>query len=237
MKHFISAVDYIKNRLFEVEVPAFYHPHMPEEMVNPPEYKKPKINRFRMTAVNPRPPILSRPVFDPNQLQRAKYSIEVMLDMFNKQIEFSLVQTFDVVEILENLDRYLLSLKADVDARDPKITEYAKLVIRYRAEVYKHYYRYMKLNPTALATLYPNNDPTKNIFSLIGGLGTARDVANLDPLKAKAFPPYEIHDGSESEAEPSAEMLMETSLGISKVNALLSDDGKNFSIDDFLKRG
>lgn len=239
MIHYARAVDHIKKRLFEVEVPAFYHPNMPANIVNPPPRVREKLvpGKIRKTGLNGI--IALPPTVDPHQLQRASYSIETMLDMFNRKIEFALIQTFDIVEVLESLDRYLLSIKHDVEAGNQQITDYAKLVVRWRGEVYKHYYRYMKLNPAALARLHANNDPNKNFFSLMSAItGNDENVKRMDPLRAMAYPPYPVGTETANAKTETPEVIMETSFGLpnSAVNKLLSGDGDKFDFDDFLNR-
>lgn len=240
MVHYARAIDHIKQRLFEVEVPAFYHPFMPAEIVNPQKPVKQKLVPGVRVKTGLNGMIVLPPVVDPNQLQRANYSIEVMLDMFNRKIEFGLVQTFDIVEILESLDRYLISIQHDVEAGNKKTIEYAKLVISWRAEVYKHYYRYMKLNPAAEARLYPNNDPNKNIFSIMAAIGgNSEDLGKMDPLKAKSFPPYAIDGIKQNDKSESPAVIMETSYGLpqSAINKMLSGEDTKFDLNEFLKRG
>ena len=234
---FLSVVEFIKNRNFEVIVPAFYHPHMPAEMVNPKPAPLEKVNRHRMVAVNRRHSAPFNPVEDPDRLQRASYSIEIMLDMFRKKIEFQIVNQDDIPEIFDGLDRYLLSIKTDVEMGNERSVEYARLVIAWREEVYKHYYRYMKEHPAAMEKLYPNNDPTKNLLHLMSLMGGVRkDIANLDPLRARAEPPYRVDAVLPvSKSGNTAEDFMESSLGLSGGGMPLNDDGKGFDFEDFLK--
>ena len=238
--YYLSVHEYITKHPFEVLVPAFYHPHMPANMVNPKPEPLEKPNRWRKVPTKRRSLLPFNPVEDPDRLQSAKYTIEIMLDMFRKKIEFQIVHDEDVVEIFEGLDRYLISLKTDVEMGDPKITEYAKLVIAWRDEVYKHYYRYMMTHPAAKEKLYPNNDPTKNLLHLMSiASGIRKEQYNLDPLRARAEPPYRIDSikPKEKDGSLSPEMSMESSLGLSASSTLLADDGKGFDFDDFLKRG
>lgn len=233
---YLSAVEFVKKRPFDVYVPAFYHPNMPDDLVNPSRAPLERVNRFKMVATKKRNPAPFYRPLDPHQLQRAAYTIENMLVMFNKQVEFELVNEEDVVEIFEGIDRYLETLREDIRAGSEPAVEYARLLIKWREEVYKHYYRYMMTHPTSLETLYPNNDKKQNIFALLSALnGTSQETLNLDPLRAKAKPPYEINDVKPGEKVTNSDMDIESSLGLSK-KGIMQDDGRDFNFDDFIKR-
>lgn len=237
--YYLSAVEFIKNRNFEVWVPAFYHPHMPEDMLNSKPQPVAKTNRWKMVTKNQRNPLPFQQHTDPNQMQRASYSIEIMLDMFRKKIEFQIALEDDIPEIFDGLDRYLMSIKPDVEVGVERTIEYAKLVLAWREEVYKHYYRYMQSNTNAMDRLYPNGSPTKNLVHLMSLVsGVRQETRNLDPLRARANPPYRIDaivaplPGQRSDGT----FELEDSLGIS-TSTLLNDDGRDFNFDDFLKQG
>jgi len=239
MIHYARPIDHIKKRRFEVEVPAFYHPNMPADIVNPPVRVRERLAPGKRIKRGLNGAIALHPLVDPNQLQRASYTIENMIEMFSRKIEFSLVQTFDIVEILDSLDNYLISIKHDVEAGNQKIISYAKVLVEWRAEVYKHYYRYMKLNPTAASRLYANNDPNKNFFSLMNAItGDNAEYKDLDPLRAKAHPPYPIGVEKSRETVDSPDVIMETSLGLPKsaIDKMLGGDEAKFDFDDFLNR-
>lgn len=234
-KYYLSSVEFIKNRPFDVYVPAFYHPHIPTEVLHPKPKPFEKVNRWRKVAVNRRDPTPFFRPLDTNQLQKASYTIEIMLDMFRKKIEFELVHEEDVVEILEEIDRYLISLRPDVELGNETIIEYVKLVMSWRKEVYKGYYRYMQLNPVALDKLYPNQDRNKNLVSLMVSIGGANsDMQELDPLRAKAKPPYDLKSSTpSSNIDIESSMSIESSFGLS-TEGIIKDDGKEFDMDDFL---
>lgn len=232
---YLSAAEYIKKREFELSVPEFYHPHLPEDFRNPPAFKRQRPNPYQMTAVKRRHPSSFRHIVDPNQMQKASYSIEVMLDMFQKKIEFEVSNDEDFVEILDNIDRYLLTLQPEVQMGVEAVVAYARLMVSWRKEVYKHYYRYMKTHPAALEKLYPNNNTTQNLlhlFSIAGGIREGK--GELDPLRAKAFPPYDIEEHQpKDKTAVDDEMGIESSLGLSMSN-MLTDDGKGFNFEDFV---
>lgn len=239
-QYFLSAFEYIKTKVFDVWVPEFYHPHLPEHMLDPRPAPLERVNRFRAVTTKRRSPMPFRRIEDPHQMQKASYSIEIMLDMFRKKVEFELCNEEDIVEILDGLDRYLLSLENDVKLGEERAVEYAKLVINWREEVYKNYYRYMKLNPAALEKLYPNNNPTQNLLYLMSAVsGVKKENLELDPLRARAEPPYRVEKiiPQNNDGIKVGEMEFETSLGLSKASSLLNDDGKDFNFDDFLNRG
>jgi hypothetical protein len=236
---YLSPVEFIKNRPFELYVPAFFHPHIPDDMKNPTLAPMERVNRFRMVPVRRKNTTPFRHVFDPHQRQRAAYPIEVMLEMFQKQIEFEHVYDEDVVEVFEGIDRYLVSLRDDVIAGSEKVITYVRFLLRFREEVYKHYYRYMMSNPTSLASLYPNNDTKKNIFALLSALsGTSKETFNLDPLRAKGIPPLDLNALMPKEkTEDKADGDLERSYGIGSGKAMVADDSRDFNFEDFLKKG
>lgn len=234
---YLSAVEYIKKRPFDVNAPAYYFPHLPEEMKNPTVAKIERPGPFRMTSMSRKNPLPFRQTPDPTQMQLCSYTIEVMIEMFQKQIEFEIVNEDDIPEIFDAVDRYLLSLREDVAIGVEHIIEYAKLVVRWRTELYKHYYRYMTNHPAALEALYPNNDRKKNLVSLMS-IGIRQENLDLDPLRSKAKPPYDIEEQQPKPTVIDGEdaFQMETSLGLSQ-NGFTVDDGSKFDFEDFLKRG
>lgn len=238
-RYWLNAAAFIRKRNFDVWVPAYYHPHMPAELVNPKPAPREKVNRYRMVATKRRDPTPYRQHVDPNQIQKASYSIEIMLDMFRKKVEFELQNEYDVVEILDGLDRYLGTLRVDVEMGLTKAVEYAGWVIAWREQVYKHYYRYMMTHKDARDFLYPGNDPENNMLSLISMMApsiTRYGETEVDPLKAKAHPPYRVEGllPKEKNNNPDEMLLMESSLGLSRPS--ITDDGKDFDFDDFLAR-
>ena len=236
---YLSAHEFIKQKPFKVYVPAFYHPHLPSDIKNPVAQRAVRPNSFRMTSTGRRNPALMRQTADASQMELASFSIEIMLDMFQKKIEFELADENDLPEILDGLDWYLKSLEPDVKLGSEHYIAYARLVISWRSEVYKHYYRYMKNNPTVLESLYPNNNKTQNLLHLmsIGG-GIRKENLELDPLRAKARPPYDVDTVIPKEVVPDErdDFSMENSYGIGSVNPM-TDTGKDFNFEDFLKKG
>lgn len=230
---YLDAEEFIRKREFVLNVPAFYHPNMPDELVNPKPPVREKVNRFYPVQTGKRNLAPFRQIVDPMQKQIAHYSVEVMIDMFQKKIEFEMIHDEDVVEILDGIDRYLVMIRPYIEDMIEDITVYAKKMIAFRSEVYKHYFRYMNLNPAALQSLYPNNDPKRNIFTLMS-LGVKKERLKLEPLKARAFPPYDLEDCKPKEAAVDDNVIIESSLGISTA-ALLKDDGKDFDFHHFLQ--
>lgn len=233
--HYLSAVSFIKERQFKVRVPAFYFPIVPEGMMDTPKPLE-RPNPFRKVSVVKHTPMWMRQVDDPHQLQEANFTTEILLDMFRKKIEFEFIEEGDVVELFEGIDRYLMSLKPDVELGNERIIEYAKLVIDFRERLYGLYYRYMKLNPAAFEKLYPNNDPQKNLmYLMMHGGGTNVVKEDLDPLLAKRNPPYKLDKIKPivSDNETNPEVKIENFLGTSSV---LQDTNDDFNFDDFLKK-
>ena len=236
--YYLSPADYINKKPFEVQVPAFYKPYVSQEALDARPVPLERATIFKGADLRRRNPTPFYQPLDPNQLEHGAFPIALMLDMFQKKIEFHLSNFEDVVEILDGLDSYLMSIKHDVEMGSPEIIAYAKLVIAWRAEVYKHYYRYMKENPEALAKLYPNHDPNKNFLSLMASVsGTNKDMMELDPLRAKGHPPYQIADLLPKDKNYEEEMAsrMEKDFGIASGNAG-PNEGRDFDFDSFIKR-
>jgi hypothetical protein len=185
---YLSAVEYMKRREFDLYVPAFYHPHMSKDAIYLSQQERQRPNPHRRVCVSNFRPTPFGHVDDPNRMQMAKYSTEVMVEMFQKKIRFQLVSDKDIPEVFDGIDRYLISLEHDVAAGVEHIVSYARLVVALREEIYKLYFRFMKENPTVLETLYPNNNPNKNLLSILAGLNPNQDkLKDLDPLQAKAL--------------------------------------------------
>lgn len=239
-KYFLSAVEWIKERRFEVYAPAFYHPYMPKELVNPKPEPLVRATPWKRAAVFRRDTTPFRQLADPNQIQRASYTVEIMLDMFRKKIEFQIENDDDIVEILDGVDRYLVSIETDISLGNQVIVDYARLVIEWRKELYKHYFRYMNTNPTAKERLYPNQNSKQNVFYLMSQVGgVTNDLSGLDPLRKKAHPPFnleEIIPKSMQDSKTTSQSL-ETEFGLSndKQGGFI-DDGRDFNFDDFLKK-
>ena len=238
-RFFFSAVEFIKERRFEVYVPAFYHPVLPQEMLNPKPAPLERPNPWKKVATRRRDPTPFRQLQDPNQLQRASYTIEIMLDMFRKKIEFIIANDDDIPEMFDGVDRYLESIKPDVSLGVERTVDYARLVVAWRGELYKHYYRYMKTHPTALDKLYPGEDKNKNIFALLSAVGTDADPAlSIDPLLSKRNPPYDIDKTIPGgDKQQTAQQRVEDLLGISSNSGPVVDDGRDFNFEDFLRKG
>lgn len=228
---YLSAADSFKKKLYEVFAPAYYQSNLPDHFVKKPYHPKPKINPFTMTPVNQRNATPFYQPLDPNQMERASYSIERMIDMHEKRVTFTIANDYDIPSILGEIDEYLLSLKEDVKLGVDKAVNYTRLVVRFRKEVYKDYYRYMKQNPTALEELYPGYSIDDNLFSVMGQI--TGGVHDLDPLRAKMNPPYDIDNLIPKSKEPDKTEEFSKTLGIT-ANHLLEDDGRDFNFQDFL---
>lgn len=232
--HYLSSAEYFRKRTFDVLVPAYYHSHIPEEMKTGRREALARVNRFKMVSTRQREPTPFYQPRDPYSWQHAQYTLEIMVDMFYKKVVYQLTHDEDIVEILDEVDRYLITLQTDVETNNRTIVEYVKIVLQWREELYKHYYRYMRQHPEALARLYPNEDPTKNIFHLMSSIGLPKTKhQETDPLKRKAHPPYTLDElkplpGKTTEA-------YEDLMGISMDNNPLAAE-ENFNFDDFLAK-
>lgn len=233
MRVYISQVDYIKYHLFDVFVPAYFQTAIPEHMKDPTPKPLGRVNPFRMTDINRMSNVPLYQPFDPHQIQSARYSIEIMLEMHAKKVEFELGIESDIVLILDALDKYLLTLTEDIRGGHEYAIAYARLVVSFREEVYKLYYRYMKLNPGVMDNLYPKQDKTKTLNHLLMAVG-GEDLNTLDPLRARMKPPIDIDSLLPKNNQPLTIENLEGSLGIPKSGAFV-DDGKDFKIDEFLQ--
>jgi hypothetical protein len=235
---YLSAVSFIKERVFPVRVPAFYFPSLPNEVMDNTPKPLERPNPFKKVSVVRHQPQYMRPMADPDALQEANFTTEILLDMFRKKIDFEFMVEEDVVELFEGLDRYLISLKPDVELGDEKVTNYAQLVIDFREKLYGLYYRYMKLNPAAFEKLYPNNKPKENLmYLMMHGSGTNVNLEELDPLLAKRRPPYVINKIKPicKDTSVNEEIKIESYLGPSS-GANFEDANDDFNFDDFLKK-
>lgn len=234
---YLDPLEFIQKREFEMVVPAFYHPHMPREIIDPPKFRRQRPNLYTKVPTRSVSVGQFRHVEDPNRMQRTAHSIEVMVDMHLKKIEFELVDQTDVVYILDAIDRYWLSRTEYVRNNDQPTIEYLRKMGSFREKVYHHYYRYMKTHPDALDRLYPNDSATGNllhIMSLTTGSTSEEHQFKLDPLRAKSKPPFEIEDLLPRTAvkEEDDYSGMAAGLGLS-TGDLLKDDGK-FDFNSFL---
>lgn len=236
--HYLSAAAFIKERQFRVRVPAFYFPLLPEGVIENKPQSLEKPNPFRKVSTVRHHPQYLRNMIDPDALQEANFTTEILLDMFRKKIDFEFIVEDDVVELFEGLDRYLISLKPDVETGNEHITNYARLVIDFRERLYGLYYRYMKLNPAAFEKLYPNNNPKENLmYLMMQGGGTNIKSGEWDPLLAKRNPPYTINKIKpvSNISQDTQEVKIESYLGPSSTNNF-EDSNDDFNFDDFLKR-
>jgi hypothetical protein len=197
----------------------------------------PRVNTFTAVPTKRRNPSPFRQVVDPNQLQRASYTIEIMLDMHQKQIEFEIVNQHDIPVIFDILDWYLNSIKENVEMGMEVFVNYAKRVLSFREAMYLHYYRYMMNHPVVKDTLFPGGSSTNNLIHLVGlSSGIRQETIDLDPLRAKANPPYAINDvlpKSPDDVEEGADI--ERTFGLSAGNSVL-DAGDDFNFSDFITR-
>lgn len=235
--HYFSSYDFITKKTFDVLVPAFYQSHIPDSIRNakPEPFEKPNPFRAVSTArINPAP---FYTIFDPDRLQMASYTVEIMIDMFTKKVEFQIVNDVDVVEIMDGLDAYLMSIKSDVEIGNEATIAFARMSLNWREELYKHYYRYMKTNKLALDNLYPNNDPSKNLMSLMATMTTREEtIGELDPLLAKANPPYRVDAIIPKDAQSKEQGYVESYLNNAS-DTFMNDSANKFDLEEFLKRG
>lgn len=238
----LTPLAFIQERPFDVHVPAYYYPNLPDAIKHPQPFKRERPSPGRRVAVHQRPSIPLYAPHDPGRMQKASFSCQIMIEMFVKQVEFELAHEEDTVEIIDGLDRYLESLRRDIELGDETCTTYAQYVINWRKEVYKHFYRVMMTNPAAREKLYPNGSPNKNLLSIIARVNSFdTTVAKLEPLVAMAHPPYEIDQikpNTQRESVVSGSTTMEGSLGLptERSYSVLEDTGKDFNIKDFLNR-
>ena len=235
--YYLSSIDEIKNRLFDVSIPGDYNPHIPKDILYPIIEPKPKINTFRMTPVHRRPNIPVVVLGDSTATQKASLSIETLVEMYSKKIDFMLYNEEDIIRIFDAIDRYFLVMRDDVELGNEDVINYLKIMLRFREIVYKLYFRYMKTNQGALERIYPNHDSKRNILSMMASLSlSGTPGSNVDPLVARANPPYSIDNiKPRTDTERELENSIECSLGI-PTGGFTADDGKDFDFDNFLNR-
>ena len=233
---YLSAFEFIREREFDMITPAFYQPELPEEMTNPKPFQRQAPNPYKMTPMNAPPRPILKQFDDPYQPQHTKFSVEIMVDMHQKKIVFELVYEDDIVEIMDGIDRYLITLYPDVASGVNQSIEFAKMIVDLRQELYKIYYRYMQTHPAAKEALYPQNNPEENIFTALSMAGLGSEFKNMDPLLAKAKPPFDIEKTKPVSVGQVDDMGLSSLYGIPKAG-VSADDGKDFSLDEFLKKG
>jgi hypothetical protein len=233
---FFSESLQLQKRMFKVFAPAFYHPYMPFEVMNPPKKPREKPNPYRKVATRPEPTMPMRHLHDPDQMQECFYPIEVMIDMYSKKINFELANEADVVTILDAMDRYLYSARPNISANDAQVIEFVTHILNFRKEIVKHFYRYMMTHPVAAAQYYPNQSKTQNIFHALTRIhvGT-EEIQQLDPIRARMKAPYELSDFLVPEAAKDFSDLnsFEISMGIMK-DTLSKDDDASLNLIDFI---
>lgn len=229
-----SALMFIQQRLFDVYVPAFYQPNLPEEFLNTEPFRREKANPHKRVAINALHPTPFITPDDPDQLSVAAFCLETLFDMHLKRIGFEFVNEDDIVEMFDGVDRYLLSLKPCIETNDSAAIEYAKIVLDFRKELYKLYFRYMKTHPAALEGLYPERNKDTNLMSLMAIVSGPNVPKAYDPLQAKRHPPIKLTE--DGEPKPETKIEIEVSYGISQDLGHDVDDVSNFNLDGFLGR-
>lgn len=232
--------DNFVKRKFRLAVPNYYEPiERPDIDLNVEPHKKPELLMFMNVMTNPRP---REPFFvraEPHQKSMAFYSLETQLDMFLKGVVYTYLDDPDVVEVFIGIDRFLMYLQPAVMSRSHEHVEYAKNIIKWRAQIYKLYFRYMKLNPLALDELYPNWNKDQNLFTALSAFGGTKLKMgdNLDPLVAKRSPPYDIDELIRDKEEvDKIDNNIYTGLGLTTTDSVLTDNGGDFDLNDFIKR-
>ncbi len=234
---YVHPADFIRERRFEVLAPSYYHPHISSDVLlgGVEKPKQERVNPYRFVTVGrqtPPRPSMVLPGQHADQHQHCYYTAEIMVDMFRKRIPFDIVHDVDIVELMDGVDRYLVSLKADIQAEVVEAIEYTRLLLAWREQLYKHYFRYMKTHPTAMEELYPNFDKQNNIFSLllaVGSLGI--EETNLDPLKARQTPPVTL----DIRASKTSTEITQTEAEQEITNPFASAHNEKFDLQDFLK--
>jgi hypothetical protein len=234
-----SAAEFIRHRRFEVLAPSFYHPDESSSTLELTKKKPEKVNTLRFVDRGVRCSAPFRQGIDPDEMQFCSYTVEIMLDMFRKKTHFEIVRDTDLPEIFDNLDRYLLTLKPDCEQGVEDSINYARLVVSWREEVYKHYYRFMRMNPTAMEELYPRNDTVENIFTLMASVsGINYSEYKDDPLLSRRNPPFDINAviPVDPVAATGGDFDIGSSLGLENKKDLFADKGSapKFDLQGFL---
>lgn len=233
---YLNAEEQFKKEPYDVWVPAYYSPHMPRELIEPMIPKREKANPRYKTPINFRNPTPFRSLDEPNKLELAAFSLEIIVEMFTKQIEFTLMREDDVPKIMDALDRYLLHIENHVRQGVQEFVDYARLVIAFREAHYLHYFRFMKTHPAAERALHIGGDPSKNILYLLSVANRTKvESRSLDPLLARREPPYQIDRITPRSDAASSVDDMDRFGGMAADDTPLGAVTK-FDMDDFLKR-
>jgi hypothetical protein len=237
--HYFSAYEEFTQKRFEMFVPAYFEPNMPKEFSTPIRGRLPRPQQFKPVPTRRRDPTPFYQPEDPDQKQKANYPVEMMVEMFTKKVQFELLRDEDTVPVMSVVDRYLVSLQTDLEMGHEGIIAYVRLILPFRAALYKHYYRYMYNNPAARDGLYIGNDSNNTLASMLAIIGGApSNIPETDPIKAMSFPPVDPDAASKKvDVTSDAGMAsMESSFGLSMANVVHTNNMSDFDLDAFLGR-
>ena len=227
--------DNVNYRLFPLWAPAFFDPDITVEDLIKKKTTRPVLNQYFMVSRQRAPERQRFQSTDPNEMQSASFSIWTMLKMHRYQVPFQLKNEADIVDILDGIDSYALSLKPDVVLGHETITAVVRLLFDWRVEVFKHYFRYIKTHPAALEQLYPNGTKDENIFAMLSDFSyKEEEKIALDPLRVRLKPPYDVDKTIPHSQRPVAEKTFEEQLGING-QIVTPHDPFKFDFDEFMK--
>ncbi len=238
MSHiFLDAADFIKNKNFEVLVPSYYKPYVTSEDITPKPLRRNKPDKLRMTPLFDYQPVVHYVHENPDHLEAGLFSIEIMMDMFERKVVFTIMNDKDTVDILDGIDRYMEAMYYDVSIGRDDVVNFIRKMVEFRNEIYKHYYRYMKMNPTAEERLHPNHSRTENVLSMINNLGLSsnQNYQETDPLKLRANPIYNVDDVIPKEIGKNSDNDFHRTFGLPETKTT-NDEIIGIDFSDFLKR-
>ena len=170
-RYFINPAEHIAQYTYQVKVPA-YVLHQPEE--------------YRSGEMTP----IFAPAY-PDTECKARMTINRLLNLFSSKTPFVICRDIDQVEILHQIDRYLVSMEDRVRFNDPAVIDYVARLGEFRKVWYrKCFLRALNRNPHWKACYRGEQGELIEILKLFAGpLGGPK---SLDPIEALAEPPYPL---------------------------------------------
>ena len=170
-RYFINPAEHIAQYTYQVKVPAYV-------LAQPEEYRSGEMT-----------PIFA-PAY-PDTECKARMSINRLLNLFSSKTPFVVCRDIDQVEILHQIDRYLVSMEDRVRFGEPAATDYVAKMGEFRKTWYrKCFLRALNRNPHWKTCYRGAQGELTEILKLFGSaLGNSKA---LDPIAALVDPPYPL---------------------------------------------
>lgn len=231
MKLYKNIADHINQRPYQLLVPASYMPQVNLEVF---DQKRPQVihlgdgTTMRPRYRRPTPHVMY--AGEPDKVQHAAYPISHMIDMFNKEVPFQLAIEYEVVEVFECLDYYLIYVFDLVKEGNAQVIDYVRKTLAFREATYQHYYRYMYNNPEARDSLTKGPNKGRGLADRLRAANGPGAFESTDPLLARMKPPYVLPDdiaAGDKRAENLHTLMVNFSLEDTKT--------VNFDYESFMK--